>query len=109
MLLSGNLDSTLLRACAVCGSRYVNNRTKTVKALWKIPRYFSYARKDGMNMKYAVLSRESKSKYHFFDSLDDAKRQVSEYQYEDADAGIFDMEAYIIYRVNKGRFEEVYR
>ena len=108
-MLSGKLDSTLLRACAVCGSRYVNNRTITVKALWKIPRCFSYVRKDGMTMKYAVKSRESGSKYHYFDSLDDAKRQVSEYQYEDADAGIFDMEAYIIYRVNEGKFEEVYR
>ena len=106
-MLSGKLGSTLLRACAVCGSRYVDNRTTTVKALWKTPRCFSYARKDGMNMKYAVLSRESGSKYHFFDSLDDAKRQVSEYQYEDAEVGSFDERSYKIYKVDEGRFEEV--
>lgn len=58
-------------------------------------------------MKYAVLSRESGDKYRYFDSLDDAKRQATEYQYEDLEAGIFDAEAYKIYKVNEGRFEEV--
>jgi hypothetical protein len=58
-------------------------------------------------MKYAVLSRESGDKYRYFDSLDDAKRQATEYQYEDLEAGIFNTEAYKIYQVVQGRFEEV--
>ena len=60
-------------------------------------------------MKYAVRSRESKQEYHFFDSLDDAKRQAFEHRYEDAEVGSFDERSYKIYKVVDGRFEEVYR
>ena len=58
-------------------------------------------------MKYAVKSRESRQKYEYFDTFDGAKRLVEEHMDEDSGVGMFDPEAYVIYKVDEGRFEEV--
>lgn len=60
-------------------------------------------------MKYAVLSRESKQKYEYFDTFDAARRLVEEHMDEDSGTGMFVPESYVIYKVVDGKFEEVYR
>ena len=53
-------------------------------------------------MKYAVLSRESKQKYEYFDTFDAARRLVEEHMDEDSGTGMFVPESYVIYKVVDG-------